>query len=135
MVMRALAPEGARPGRARSLDYDARMADDRHARMARNESRFRELNEALHSSVHAPAAIGGDRSGFVCECALPDCLEVVSVPLPRYEEIRSDSLLFVVAPGHEFPDAENVVDRTSGYVVVRKHDDVADIVEAGDPRT
>lgn len=110
------------------------MADPRKERIARNESRFRDLNEALHSNVHAPLSAGGDRSGFVCECALTDCLAVISVGLPRYEEIRRDPRLFLVAPGHELPEAETVVDRTEGYVVVRKHDDVAPIVAALDPR-
>lgn len=110
------------------------MTDARRERIARNESRFRALNEALHANVHAPLTAGGDRSGFVCECALTDCLEVISVALPRYEEVRRDSQLFLVAPGHELVDAETVVDSTDGYVVVRKHDDVAPIVEALDPR-
>jgi hypothetical protein len=111
------------------------MGDRRKERLARNESVFRELNEALGAHVHEPATRGDDLSGFVCECADPDCELTVSLYLYRYEEIRRNAQLFLVAPGHEFPDAERVVERHDGYFVVRKHDDVADIVEATDPRT
>ena len=57
------------------------------------------------------------------------------MPLSAYEEIRQDSRLFFVVPGHEAPEAEDVVRKGDGYFVVRKHVDVAHITEAGDPRT
>ena len=56
------------------------------------------------------------------------------LPLAAYEEIRQDSRLFFVVPGHEVPEAEDVVRKGDGYFVVRKHVDVADITEQGDPR-
>jgi hypothetical protein len=111
------------------------MTDARRERIARNESRFRDLNEALNESVHARLAHDSDRSGFVCECALPDCLDVVSLPLTKYEEIRQDSQHFLVVPGHELPDAETVIDEGDGYMVVRKREDMAELVAETDPRS
>jgi hypothetical protein len=111
------------------------MADRRKERIARNESMFRDLNETLGEHVHKPVRLGDEMSGFVCECADPDCEMIVSLDLYRYEEIRRNSQLFLVAPGHEFLEAERVVERHEGYNVVRKSDEVAYIVEETDPRT
>ena len=59
----------------------------------------------------------------------------MQLELESYERIRQDAQLFFAVPGHEAPDAEDVVDETEHYVVVRKHDDVADIAEETDPRS
>jgi len=109
------------------------MASQRKERIARNESAFRALNESLEASVHRgrPAE---DFAGFVCECGDTDCDATVRLDLPTYESIRQDAQLFVILPGHDVPDVEDVVDGSGGYVVVRKHEDAADVVEQTDPR-
>ena len=109
------------------------MAPTRHDRIARNENAFRSLNESLERSVHRRRR-DEDLGGFVCECGEGECEDIVRLPLAAYEEIRQDSQLFFVVPGHEVPDAEDVVRRGDGYLVVRKHADVADITAQGDPR-
>jgi hypothetical protein len=111
------------------------MTQSREERLARNESRFRSLNEALGTSVHA--RLSGTESavpGFVCECGDSNCADIIQVDLPSYERARQDPCLFLVHPGHEAPDVEDVVQRESGYLVVRKHAEVADIVRETDPR-
>ena len=110
------------------------MATPRKERIAQNENAFRALNESLENSVHRRRS-DEDLAGFVCECGDEDCEEIVRLQLAAYEEIRDDSRLFFVVPGHEVPEAEDVVRRGDGYFVVRKHVDVADITEAGNPRT
>lgn len=111
------------------------MTDPRTARIARNESVFRELNESIEASVHSKRAHDG-LAGFLCECGDGDCEAIIQISLPAYEQVRRDSQLFVVVPGHEIPDVEDVIDGEDGrYAVVRKHDDAAAIVEDSDPRT
>ena len=110
------------------------MASPRKERIAQNENAFRELNESIENSVQRRRS-DEDLGGFVCECGDDDCEHIVRLPLATYEEIRDDSRLFFVVPGHEMPDAEDVVRKGDGYFVVRKHVDVADITEEGDPRT
>ena len=110
------------------------MATPRKERIAQNENAFRALNESLENSVHRRRS-AEDLGGFVCECGDDDCEDIVRLQLATYEEIRDDSRLFFVVPGHEMPDAEDVVRRGEGYFVVRKHVDVADITDQGDPRT
>jgi hypothetical protein len=119
------------PAASRGRPWD--IASRRKEQIARNESAFRALNESLGASVHRDRA-AGDFAGFVCECGDPDCDTTVRLEMPAYESIRQDSQLFFAVPGHEAPGAEDVVDRRDGYVVVRKHEDVADIVARTDPR-
>jgi hypothetical protein len=111
------------------------MSDQRANRIALNESAFRELNESLEANVHRSRA-NGRLAGFVCECGDGDCEAIVQLDLSAYEAIRRDSQLFFVVPGHEIPDVEDVVDDGDGhYLVVRKHVDVAGLVDDTDPRT
>ena len=110
------------------------MSTPRKERIAQNENAFRELNERLETSVHRRRS-EQDLGGFVCECGNGDCEHIVRMPLAEYEEIRQDSRLFFVEPGHDMPEAEDVVRKGEGYWVVRKHVDVAAITERGDPRT
>jgi len=109
------------------------MARNRVERIARNESIFRSLNESLEASVHRGRP-EGDLAGFVCECGDPGCEATIRVALPEYESVRADSRLFVVLPGHDTPDVEDVVSTGEGYAVVRKHADATEIVEQTDPR-
>jgi hypothetical protein len=109
------------------------MARNRVERIAHNESVFRSLNESLEASVHRGRP-DDDLAGFVCECGNPDCDATVRLDLSSYEAVRADSQLFFIRPGHEAPDVEDVVSKSEGYFVVRKHPDAAEIVERTDPR-
>ncbi len=104
------------------------MATDRKERIARNEAAFRELNDTLESSVHR-GTTEPDFAGFVCECGDGDCDTTIRVALDSYRAARQEDRKFIVVPGHQVPDTEDVVDEGYGYLIVRKHEDVADIVE------
>ncbi len=54
--------------------------------------------------------------------------------LSTYEAIRGDPQTFIVAPGHELPEIEIVVDKRAGFTVVRKEGEAARIAEDLDPR-
>jgi hypothetical protein len=109
------------------------MTSARKERIARNESAFRDLNEKLEANVHR-GKTEPEYAGFVCECGHAECDTTVRVDLDTFETIRKDQQLFFVVRGHEIPDAEDVVDDRDGYLVVRKHQDVAEIVEGPDRR-
>jgi hypothetical protein len=47
------------------------------------------------------------------------------VPVETYEAVRANPRRFVLRPGHEIVDAEDVVERSARFVVVEKHEDVA----------
>jgi hypothetical protein len=87
--------------------------------MARNEMLFRDLNEQVEFVANR---LDSDPHTFefFCECADVDCTLRLPMALAVYEEVRSDPTLFVVAPGHERREIEEVLRQTDGYQVVRK---------------
>jgi hypothetical protein len=103
------------------------MPTAREERIARNEASFRELNQSLEANVHRRQT-EPEFAGFVCECGDGGCDTTVRVALDSYAAVRGDDKLFIVVPGHEIADTEDVVDEGDGYLVVRKHDEVAGIV-------
>ena len=106
---------------------------DRLRQIAEHEIRFREINERLAADVRevspddAPVA-------FVCECGVVTCTETISLTLAQYDAVRADGAEFVVLPGHDIPDAEDVVAEAEGHVVVHKHGSTAALAERTDPR-
>jgi hypothetical protein len=104
------------------------VLDDRRRRIAENEARFREINDRLEQDLRR-LPVDGDPVAFVCECGHVQCTDHVHVSLPELAEVRQERLRFVVLPGHEIDDVEDVVARTDRYVVVRKHEDAAPVVE------
>ena len=105
----------------------------RPERIAYNEARVREINERLRAGL---AGLAGDDElhGFVCECGHTDCDRTVRATFAEYEGVRRDALRFLLVPGHEIPDVEDVIERRDRYVVTRKHQDTAHIARATDPR-
>jgi hypothetical protein len=72
---------------------------------------------------------------FLCECSNIDCTLRLPLTLAAYERVRVDPTQFVVAPGHDLPEIEDVVHRADGYQVVRKHGEAAELAEDRDPRS
>ena len=106
------------------------MLDARKRRIAENEARFREINDRLNEDLRSLSLGDGETVDFVCECGKAECADTVAVTLDEYGHARDDDLMFVVLPGHEIPDAEDVLARTDRYFVVRKHAESAPIVES-----
>ena len=55
---------------------------------------------------------------LLCECSRPNCSVRLEVPADVYDVVRSEGHRFLVAPGHEEPDAEVVVAGAPSYLVV-----------------
>jgi hypothetical protein len=110
------------------------MPDERAARLATNESRFREINERVERDLEPLVDTQDELLPFVCECGRRGCADTIGLCVAEYESVRGDPTRFVVVPGHEIEDVEDVVERTDRYVVVRKHPDTWAIVERSDPR-
>jgi hypothetical protein len=85
--------------------------------MARTESAFREVNEAIADTA---ARFEADEADFICECADPQCAHRVSAELEEYEEVRSEPTHFLLATNHHEPEIERVVERTGEFDVVEK---------------
>jgi hypothetical protein len=101
--------------------------------IARTESAFRELNEAIARTADRFEA---EEADFVCECADPDCTHRVTAALEDYEDVRAEATHFLLAPGHHEPRVERVVERTGDYDIVEKFEaTVARIARRLNPRT
>jgi hypothetical protein len=72
----------------------------------------------------------------VCECANPECVEILRLSRSEYEAIRADGRRFLNAPGHEAAALGwgVVVEKGEGFVVVEKIGDAGNISDALDPR-
>lgn len=107
---------------------------DRERRIGVNEALYRTVNEKIEGLNESFGALTGTMS-VVCECGKLDCAQQIEVDLPIYERVRSDAALFIVAPGHELADVEDVVEAHEGFEIVRKHPgEPQRIAEQSDPR-
>src|SRR5581483_8734753 len=102
--------------------------DPREERLARNEMLFREVNERIEG-IALTHPQDDHRYKFLCECSNRDCNLMLPLSLGTYEEARADPAVFVVAPGHELPEIEEVVERRDGYQLVRKFGAAAELAE------
>ena len=113
-----------------SVERIARRTRDMSAeRIARNDAIFREANEQIRDfaetlDIQTPLA-------FICECADPECREIVQLTLEQYRELRSDPRHFVNVEGHQVAagDWGEVVAQTDGHVTVEKLGRAGEIVE------
>jgi hypothetical protein len=103
-----------------SQPYSEEFAPTSAERIGRNDSIFRDANEAI-----AEVAEDGRSDGpvpFICECAEPTCKELVLLTLDEYRQVRSDPRWFVNAVGHDVAARGwgEVIAKTDGHVVVQK---------------
>ena len=108
--------------------------DAREERLARNEVLFRDVNERIEQVAAPEGPDDPNVFEFFCECSNVDCTLRLPMTLAAYGEVRSDSSLFVVAPGHDVPEIEEVLRRTDAYQVVKKEGEAARLAAARDPR-
>jgi hypothetical protein len=108
------------------------MPDERERRIALNEAAFRVANERREDWPERQEA--EEPLSYYCECANPDCRLMLEADRDVYERVRSDSRHFLIAPGHQVPDAETVIEETVDYAVIEKAPGVDPIVKGTDPR-
>jgi hypothetical protein len=108
------------------------MDEEVQRRIAANQSRFREVNEAI-SRGQWPGE-DGTPIGFRCECAMLGCNGLIELTSAEYEHVRAHPRRFIVIPGHERVKVEHVVESRTTYSVVEKIDEAGELAEATDPR-
>ena len=117
---------------------------DRERRIAENEATFRRANEELRASFGGYDLPPGQQVPFLCECGDRRCTDVLLLGLDEYEAVRDDPNAFLIVPGHNDKETEQVVSESGAggiandvgdrFDVVRKRDFVRDITEATNPR-
>jgi hypothetical protein len=98
-------------------------------RAGRNEALFRAVNDNIAGSEEQMDSVSDSFSVF-CECAKADCTMHVEVTLTEYVRVRRNPHRFIVAPGHEQPDIERVVERHPNFRVVEKRGEAAAAADA-----
>lgn len=107
------------------------MSDLRDRRAAENENVFRRINERVEQLTAGESA-----PAFVCECSAADCVQhLAGVSAAEYESVRRHGARFLVAPGHERPDLEVVIDERWGHLVVEKRGTAGETAQEDDPRS
>jgi len=89
------------------------------ARVAKNESVFREVNNRIRD-VADRLAFGDTGWQFICECSRVGCTQQLVLTLAQYGEVRASDRHFAIAPEHHEPEYERVVERRDHYWVVEK---------------
>ena len=106
---------------------------ERTIRIAANEALFREVNEQREQLTAGGAR--QERFEVICECGSGSCSDPISVRIIDYEMVRSHSAWFIVKPGHQIEDVENVVEwHEAFYVVEKRAGNAAVLAEELDPR-
>ena len=108
------------------------MDEDLQRRVAGNEAMFRDVNEAVRSG-RWPGEEGAPVA-YRCECARLGCSRLIELRTRDYERIRAHPRRFLIAPGHDVPGAEVIVETHDNYVVVEKVDEAGEVAEETDPR-
>ena len=113
------------------MAYHRDAVTPREVSVGKNEALFREVNERIRGIT----TDFGDAE-FLCECGDPTCALPVALDLAEYEAVRDNPAQFVLVPGHEMPEVEDVVMQNERYAVVRKHPGVpTELAVETDPRT
>jgi hypothetical protein len=106
---------------------------DDKVKRARTEALFRDVNERISESARR---FDASSTQFVCECSDPNCTHRLDATLLEYEEVRADGTTFMLAPGHDQADIEQVVEKKGGFHIVEKvQKTVRDTVNRLNPRT
>jgi len=83
-------------------------------------------NQPAHAQVNAvvdglrPPYTADDELRFLCECSRGECAERVVMTAGDYAALGRDIRRFAVAPGHDDPIFEIVVEQHDRYWVVEK---------------
>ena len=99
----------------------------RITRVAENEAAFRAANERLRIAFEDA---GSELLPFLCECGDARCTEVVLVGPDVYARVREEPAWFLLRPGHEQLETEDVVESGDGYELVEKSGLAGEIARA-----
>ena len=108
--------------------------NERTRRIGENEAVFRSVNDQIRG-LSQTLTTATETMSVVCECGTSSCAERFQVRPEDYAQVRDDSTLFLIKPGHDFPETETVVEKTPAYWIVRKDPgEPAELARSTDPR-
>lgn len=102
-------------------------------RLARNEAAFRAVNEQISDIARSYRDTDTDFE-FLCECSTVGCRTVIALSLPEYDRVRARPDGFAIAPGHDQPAIERVIEKHSRFWLVEKIGEAGEIARRLHPR-
>jgi hypothetical protein len=102
-------------------------------RLVRNQVIFREVNDRIREVTNGFGV--ADPIDFICECSGEGCTESVSLTAEEYERVRSSATLFVIVPGHETLEVEQIVDANERFILVEKVKHTDKVIDAYESRS
>jgi anti-anti-sigma factor len=94
---------------------------ERKQRIVKNEQEFRDYNNRRLQAEDVAATDTQELLPFVCECGDQDCIETLAITAAQFTEAHAAPNLFLVKPGHVYPDVERIIAEQSTYAVVEKY--------------
>lgn len=119
-LLRGLEVSGVRDGlviHASLTSAVARPAES-WAEEARRRVSIRCANERLERSCVGLGADDHGRFYFICECGDRSCEALLQLSVAEYEAVREHAARFAIAPNHENPEVERVVQQNGRFAVV-----------------
>ena len=108
---------------------------ERERKIGENEALYRTVNERIDDLNQVFGTLTNTMT-VVCECGDGSCAQQIDIAVEDYERIRSEPTHFIIVPGHEISDVEDVVEERATFHVVRKHaGDAADLARELDERS
>jgi hypothetical protein len=96
-------------------------------RVVHAEINKRRVNEAIERGRPDDQTAGP----FVCECGRIGCNALLHLTDDQYDRVRTSFERFLIAPGHEIPELDEVDEVHREYAVAVKHG-AADILDRDD---
>jgi hypothetical protein len=93
-------------------------------RLTENEVLFRKANEEIQQAAKdymAPSEQKELMIEFYCECSNMNCRERVVMTPDQHIQTHVDPKRFVLKPGHETSDVEEILEKSDHYIVVKKY--------------
>lgn len=111
-------------------------------RLVKNEAIFRQINEEVQNGLNELEKIAGEDGQssmvakhddvplhFYCECADITCHERIEMNLSEYKVLHYDRRQFIIKPGHEIDEIEDIVDEDKDVTVVKKRQLVPELTD------
>ena len=96
----------------------------RRRRLIENEHVFRRLNGRIEELNRVALMVEdpplAEQAAFLCECSLSECEERIPMSVDGYARVHASPDRFIVIPGHEIDEIEQVVARRTDHLVVTK---------------
>jgi anti-anti-sigma factor len=104
----------------RSTTNMAERRITRKQRIVKNEQEFRDYNNRRLQAEPVAATNDKDLIPFLCECGDRDCIEALMLTAAEFTEAHAAANLFIVKPGHIFPDIERILRDAGHFIIVQK---------------